>query len=377
MYRYGGIDNVILTKDCMRCILNVLEEEYWYKLKLNKALCRTMFECHKDGTTQELAEHGHIESLNGRVVKLEHICRSGNLIIIKRFIGKTLDFDWSYGFKGACWSGNPKAVYYLIRIARRCGKIDWDTGLADAFYSGNQEILDLILKRTRIDNEQLFYAACRGGNFELTKKLFEQGHEYDDESYIMYLVGQSGSRQLIDYFIPVTSKYLDNCLQGAYLAGQTDMINYMIELGANNWNKALPRACENGNRIQIDNLIQCGANDWNRGLYGAIDGHNIDIIEYMIELGANDFNGALIHAIYTHNCDIVKLIIEKGVTNLNHALQASRNVNITNLLLSYCLPSDNNQSINKKNTDATNQSIEKKKYSGPYISKLWQLTIFN
>lgn len=100
MYTYGGIHKTILTRDCMHCILNLLEEEYWYKLKLNSKLCRLIKQCYKQGRTKDLAKNGHIESLNGRAVRLIHICMSGSVSIIKRFIGGTKDWDWNSGVQG-------------------------------------------------------------------------------------------------------------------------------------------------------------------------------------------------------------------------------------------------------------------------------------
>ena len=73
MFTYGGSKHVTLTRDCMKCVIDILPEEYWYNFKLNKKLYNLLKQSYKGGTTKELAKNGHIESLNGRVVKLKHV----------------------------------------------------------------------------------------------------------------------------------------------------------------------------------------------------------------------------------------------------------------------------------------------------------------
>ena len=35
---------------------------------------------------------------------------SGSVNIIRRFIAKSNDFNWGFGLKGACYSGNMEAI---------------------------------------------------------------------------------------------------------------------------------------------------------------------------------------------------------------------------------------------------------------------------
>ena len=71
-----------LTKDILGCILNSLKEEHWYKLKWNSKILVLMSGLHKKGKIEELARHGHIESLNGRKVRFEYICEAGSLNLV-------------------------------------------------------------------------------------------------------------------------------------------------------------------------------------------------------------------------------------------------------------------------------------------------------
>lgn len=63
MLNYGGMNEVTLSMDILRCILNQLEEEHWYKLKYNSKILDLMTKLHKTRTNTELSEMGCRESL--------------------------------------------------------------------------------------------------------------------------------------------------------------------------------------------------------------------------------------------------------------------------------------------------------------------------
>ena len=99
MSYYGGTQITTLSKDVFGCILNLLSEEFWYKLKWNRKILDLMYNLHKQDKIKNLARNGHVESLVGHSVSLKYICEYGSVNLVDRINHYS---DVNEGLRGAC-----------------------------------------------------------------------------------------------------------------------------------------------------------------------------------------------------------------------------------------------------------------------------------
>ena len=169
MYFYGGTQNnqsrkaTVITKDVLGCILNALREEHWYKLKWNSKILKLMHGLHKKESINDLARHGHIESLDGREVNFKYICefgenhKRGSLSLIRRFIyGR--DPNWNEGLEGACLVGNIDIINFLISK----GANDLRSGLWEACRGGHMCVVKLLISMGADEWDCGLIGACEG-----------------------------------------------------------------------------------------------------------------------------------------------------------------------------------------------------------------------
>ena len=116
MSYYGGKNKVLLTRDVLSYIINLLPEEYWYKLKLNTKIVKLIEKLHKVLPIRQLAKLGCIESLNGNKVGIRHICQAGSLNLLVRYV-KNEKFDLNWALYGACKVGNRDMIDYITTRA--------------------------------------------------------------------------------------------------------------------------------------------------------------------------------------------------------------------------------------------------------------------
>jgi ankyrin repeat protein len=157
---------------------------------------------------------------------------------------------------------------YIVDLMLQLGADDFSNGLEYACKNNNEKLIDFFIeKKASIDFG--FYGACKGGQLELAKKIYN-------------------------------NNLIEDLDEGLFLAceyGHINIIGFLIEKG-----------------IDIEGI--------NYSLAGACKGNNLEIVELMIKYGANNFDYGLLTACEENNVTMAKLMIIKGADNFEEVIDS-------------------------------------------------------
>ncbi|MEM3858286.1 MAG: ankyrin repeat domain-containing protein [Candidatus Micrarchaeaceae archaeon] len=206
--------------------------------------------------------------------KLKIACRINDKSVIENLGSK----NWDYGLYGACEGGHMDLIDYMVKK----GAKNFNWALFYACKNGSINVINKILKCGANNWNLGLKGACKNGNIDLMNyiKNFGVNINFGLECACKY-----GNKNVIDYFIKLGAKNLDNGLYVACKKGYRDIVEYLVNLGAKNWNMGLYGACKGGHKELIELMIKNGADDIKHGIECARENRDmskiLDIISYI------------------------------------------------------------------------------------------------
>lgn len=226
----------------------------------------------------------------------------GNMNIINFFIDMGAD-DFNRGFEGACEGGHHDVINLMIKL----GVTKIHRGLECACKKGNLTIVKMIIEKYPRKYDYAFWLACVYNYTEIVKILFDK----ITGVYINECFDEICCNGNLELFHLLKNQNVDyySALYRACKAGNLEIVKLLFDIIEYNFsnsniikynpcdiqklNCCLQHACKGGYFYIINLILNKGANDYNVGLIGACQGIKLDVVKLMINRGAIDINYAL------------------------------------------------------------------------------------
>ena len=198
--------------------------------------------------------------------------------------------DWNDGFQMVCKNGDMEMYKYFVDNGADLAF----SGLIGACEGCHIELVELLSVQVEV-TQIPFIAACRGGNVDIIKLLYDKN--------------------------PDVEKYDWDVLCGVCRGGKMDAVTLLLELGFNNYDEGLYGAANGGHLDIVNLMIDRGARSYDQGLCGAAKGGHLEIVKLMIDKGANHSDLVLDTALLNGHLEIIKYLLTLRVGIPPHLLR--------------------------------------------------------
>ena len=230
---------------------------------------------------------------------LTKACSNKHLHIVKYLIANGAE-TCSSVIRHAYMGGCDEIIKIVCENKNNYSCETWSVKALAGAAAGGHEKIFMSLLETHIDfahKEEIFEAACKGGNLKIVSMLHE---------------------------LNKNSSHINKGLYFACKKKRTEVVRFLIQNGVNNWNGGLQGACEGRCPELILLMIQHGANDLNRGLIAACERNFVDIFSLMIQYGADEWEDGLYYACMCDSVDVVREILHHKSLDTTDGLEVAR-----------------------------------------------------
>jgi hypothetical protein len=107
-------------------------------------------------------------------------CESGNMDIVNLLIEKGGYRNWEDGIKGACAGGKIDVAKYIVSKSVKEGTAKFNIALSEACKNGHADLALYMIDCGADDLEYGFESACRYGQLELAKSLYNESYKVEN-----------------------------------------------------------------------------------------------------------------------------------------------------------------------------------------------------
>ena len=227
--------------------------------------------------------------------------------------------DWNDGFQMVCKNGDMEMYKYFVDNGADLAF----SGLIGACEGCHIELVELLSVQVEV-TQIPFIAACRGGNVDIIKLLYDKNPDVEKYDWdVMYEACSTGKIDAVKLLLELGFYSVNGGLCGACRGGRLELVKLMIDKGAKRFDFALYQATVGGHLDIIKLMIDKGANKFDAALYEAAKCGHLDVVKYLLGLGVDITPDLLRNACHSGNVELVKFCLELGNYNVNEGLRSA------------------------------------------------------